>query len=85
MKKTYDGAQYDDIEKLLDDAEKLITNPNTRIEGKDLLALAKAKIVRERNRMEYAALTNQIPNIPPLEPAGTQTKLKYTPDKILIK
>lgn len=69
MKKTYTEGQYDDIEKLLDDAEKLISNGNTRQEGRDLLSLAKTKIQRERNRIAYAAMTNQRPNIPPLEPA----------------
>ncbi len=66
---SYEGEQYDDIEKLLEDAEKLLSNPNTRTEGKDLLALANAKISREKNRMAYAAMTGQKPNIPPLEPA----------------
>lgn len=67
--KTYDGNQYDDIEKLMDDAEKLIANPNTRKEGRDLMALAELRIKRECNRMLYAKLTDQMPNIPPLEPA----------------
>jgi hypothetical protein len=66
---TYIADQYDDIEKLMDDAEKLLSNPNTRQEGRDLLSLAKTRIQRERNRIAYAAMTNQRPNIPPLEPA----------------
>lgn len=71
--KTYNGEQYDDIEKLMDDAEKLLVNPNTRQEGRDLLSLAKTKIQRERNRIAYAAMTNQRPNIPPLEPSNLKT------------
>lgn len=74
---TYNGDQYDDIEKLLDDAEKLLSNPNTRSEGRDLMALAKVRIERERNRMLYARMTDQIPNIPPLEPGKT----KLLPEK----
>jgi hypothetical protein len=66
---TYSGAQYDDIERLMDDAEKLLSKPGTRQEGRDLLSLAKTKIQRERNRLAYAGLTNQQPSIPPLEPA----------------
>jgi len=68
-KRTYNGEQYDDIEKLMDDAEKLLANPNTRSEGRDLLRLANLRVSRERNRMLYAGMTNQQPNIPPLEPA----------------
>ena len=74
MPKTYQNEQYDDIEKLMDDAEKLLSNPNTRQEGRDLLSLAKTRIQRERNRIAYAAMTDQRPNIPPLEPQP-QTKL----------
>jgi hypothetical protein len=66
---TYKNDQYDDIEKLMDDAEKLLASPNTRQEGRDLLSLAKTRIQRERNRIAYAAMTDQRPNIPPLEPA----------------
>lgn len=65
---TYKGKQYDDIEKLMDDAEKLLAHPSTRQEGRDLLSLAKTRIQRERNRLAYAGMTNQAPNIPPLEP-----------------
>jgi hypothetical protein len=73
--KTYSGDQYDNVEKLLDDAEKLISHPDTRKEGRDLMALAELRIKRECNRMVYAKLTGQPPNIPPLEP---------TPDKKLL-
>lgn len=72
---TYKGEQYDDIEKLLADAEKLLTNPNTRQEGRDLLSLAKTKINRERNRLAYAMATHQEPNIPPLEPAPVRKQI----------
>lgn len=74
--KTYTGEQYDDVEKLLDDAEKLVSNPNTRKEGMDLMRLAELKIKRETNRMLYAKLTGQAPSIPPLEPAPTRKALK---------
>lgn len=74
-KTTYTGDQYDDIEELMDDAEKLLSNPNTRQEGRDLLSLAKTKIQRERNRIAYAAMRNKEPNIPPLEPAPFNGKL----------
>jgi hypothetical protein len=67
--KTYTGEQYDDVEKLLNDAEKLVSNPNTRKEGMDLMRLAELKIKRETNRMVYAKLVGKSPNIPPLEPA----------------
>jgi len=73
--KTYTGDQYDDVEKLLDDAEKLISNPNTRKEGRDLMALAELRIKRECNRMVYAKLTGQAPSIPPLEPTPTRKAL----------
>lgn len=76
MKNTYTGDQYDDVEKLMDDAEKLLSNPNTRQEGRDLLSLAKTRILRERNRITYASMTNQRPNIPPLEPAPATKQLK---------
>jgi hypothetical protein len=72
---TYKGDQYDDIEKLMDDAEKLVSNPNTRKEGRDLMALAELRIKRECNRMLYAKLTGQMPNIPPLEPASNPRRL----------
>lgn len=75
-KPTYKGEQYDDIEKLMDDAEKLLSNPNTRQEGRDLLSLAKTRIQRERNRIAYAAMTDQRPNIPPLEPAILRKQLQ---------
>lgn len=74
--RTYTGDQYDDVEKLMDDAEKLIANPNTRKEGRDLMALAELRIKRECNRMLYAKLTGQPPCIPPLEPAKTLKQLK---------
>lgn len=74
--KTYSSEQYDDVEKLMDDAEKLLSNPNTRQEGRDLLSLAKTRIQRERNRIAYAAMTNQRPNIPPLEPGKITKQLK---------
>lgn len=73
--KIYSGDQYDDVEKLLADAEKLIQNPSTRKEGRDLMALAELKIKRECNRMVYAKLTGQRPNIPPLEPAPVRKQL----------
>lgn len=79
QKSTYQGEQFDDIEKLLQDAEKLLSNPNTRQEGRDLVSLAKTKIQRERNRLAYAAMTQQAPNIPPLEPAPNH-KLLPTPE-----
>ena len=72
---TYSGAQFDDVEKLLADAERLVTNPNTRKEGMDLMRLAELKIKRETNRMLYAKLTGQPPNIPPLEPAPIRKAL----------
>lgn len=68
-KHTYTGDQYDDIEQLMDDAERLLSKATTRQEGRDLLSLAKTKIQRERNRIAYAAMVNKQPNIPPLEPA----------------
>lgn len=68
-KSTYTGDQHDEIEKLMDDAEKLLAHPDTRREGRDLMHLAQVRIARERNRITYAGLTNQEPNIPPLEPA----------------
>lgn len=71
---TYKDEQYDDIERLMDDAEKLLSNPNTRQEGRDLLSLAKTKIQRERNRLAYAQQTGQLPNIPPLEPPPSTPK-----------
>jgi hypothetical protein len=77
-KNTYNGEQYDHIEKLMDDAEKLVSNPNTRQEGKDLFKLAELRINRERNRLLYAKMTNQEPNIPPLEPTE---KSKALPEK----
>jgi hypothetical protein len=78
MKKTYSGDQYDDVEKLLDDAEKLLSNPNTVQEGVRLHSIAKTRIQRERNRIAYASLTGQKPNIPPLEPGNPN---KLLPDK----
>jgi hypothetical protein len=74
--KTYTGDQYDDVEQLMDDAEKLVSNPNTRKEGRDLMALAELRIKRECNRMVYAKLTGQMPCIPPLEPATARKALK---------
>lgn len=74
-KSTYQNDQYDHIEKLLDDAEKYLSNPNTRQEGRDLLSLVKARINRERNRITYAAMTDQKPNVPPLEPAPNRKLL----------
>jgi len=76
QKKTYSGEQYDDVEKLLDDAEKLLANPNTRKEGRDLMALAELRIKRECNRMVYAKLTGQLPSIPPLEPKSDRKALQ---------
>ena len=73
---TYSGEQYDDVEKLLDDAEKLVSNPNTRKEGMDLMRLAELKIKRETNRMLYAKLTGQAPSIPPLEPSKNLKQIK---------
>jgi len=37
--------------------------------------LAEVKIKRETNRMIYARLTSQAPNIPPLEPAANRKQL----------
>jgi hypothetical protein len=76
--KTYNGQQFDDVEKLLSDAEKLVAHPHTRKEGMDLMRLAELKIKRETNRMVYAKLTGQAPNIPPLEPAPN---IKQLPGK----
>ena len=73
--KTYTGNQYDDVEKLMDDAEKLVSHPDTRKDGMDLLRLAELRIKRETNRMLYARLTGQAPNIPPLEPDPNRKQL----------
>jgi len=72
---TYSGDQFDDVEQLLTDAERLISHPDTRNEGRDLMHLAEVKIKRETNRMIYARLTSQAPNIPPLEPAANRKQL----------
>ncbi len=72
---TYSGEQYDHIEQLLNDAERLISNPNTRREGLDLHSLAKTRIQREINRLNYAKLTDQMPNVPPLEPGPKMKRL----------
>jgi hypothetical protein len=71
----YSGSQYDDIEHLMDDAEKLVSNPNTRKEGRDLMRLAELRIKREVNRMVYARLTGQMPNISALEPAPDRKQI----------
>lgn len=78
---TYDGKQYDDIEQLMADASKLLAHPDTRHEGRDLMKLCALKIARERNRMDYAKLTSQAPNIPPLEPAPLRKQLTQTKEK----
>lgn len=70
MNSTYAGVQYDHIEKALDDAEKLIMNPKTRIEGDALARITKLRIEREKSRMAYAALTKQKPYLPHLEPSN---------------
>lgn len=75
-KKTYIGEQYDTIEKLLDDAEKLMEHPHTRKEGHSYMKLAEVRIKREMNRIIYARQTGQAPHIPPLEPAKDQKLLK---------
>lgn len=73
---TYSGDQYDQIEADLDAASKLMEHPDTRKEGRDLLCLTALRIKRETNRMNYARLTHQEPNIPPLEPAPDRKQLK---------
>ena len=75
-KHTYTGDQYDDVEKLMDDAEKLLQHPETRKEGATYIKLAELRIKREMNRMLYARATGQMPMIPPLEPAVTRPRLK---------
>ena len=69
--KTYTGLQHDEVEQLIDDAEKLLSSPNKENwpQGRNLLATAKLRILRERNRISYAEDTGIMPNIPPLEPA----------------
>jgi hypothetical protein len=75
-KKTYTGDQHDEIERLMDDAERLIKHPETRKEGMDYLKLAEVRTKRETNRMLYARMTGQMPMIPPLEPAVSRPLLK---------
>ena len=75
-KKTYRGQQYDDVEKLMDDAERLVANPNTRKEGTDLMRLADLRIKREVNRLVYARQTGQMPVISALEPGKSTRQIE---------
>ena len=78
MNNKYSGDQHDDIEKLLDDAEKLISTgkPEMMRQGSELRALAEARMKRESHRLLYARMTNQLPNIPALEAAPRLKQLK---------